>query len=167
MQITNELRILEVSATMVRNAPFKLVLGGRDGFGLENQSTLNLNESACVRYNIPLSIINLVGRILICSFESSKSPIKTNRYIYLDPCPLGDNELLIRSLYRKESIWPLSKKNVSHTLELSTISHYDGIHPSPQICPFYQFKVNLTAEEYECCKTLPQASTFKVNLSLQ
>lgn len=151
------------------NAPFQIVLEG-NSFRREEESSLTLDTDTCSRYNIPMSF-DLVGRTLICSFESRELSFKDNNFV--DMNSLESDDLNISSLSKNESIWssfgtisPSKHSKVSRTLTLSSFGGGDGIHPSPLPCPFYRVVLELTDEEYEACKVLPPNSIFKVNFRL-
>ncbi len=173
MQITKEFRIHEVKAARVSNAPFQIILEG-NLFRREDESSLTLDTETCVRYNIPMSL-DLVGRTLVCSFESRELPLKNDGHFegLVDMELLENDNLAIHSLKRNEVISssfgvipPSKHSEVSRVLKLSSFGGGDGIHPSPLPCPFYRIILELTDEEYEACKVLPPTSVFKVNFHL-
>jgi len=173
MQITREFRIHEVKAARVSNAPFQIVLEGNP-FRREEESSLTLDTDTCARYNIPMSL-DLVGRTLVCSFESRELPLKNNGHFkgHVDMESLENDNLAIHSLKRSEvvssffgMIPPSKHSEVSRTLELSSFGGGDGIHPSSLPCPFYRIVLELSDEEYEECKALSPTSVIKASFRL-
>lgn len=173
MQITKPFKICEVKATDASNAPFQIILL-HNALKREEESSLTFDTDTRVRYNIPLSF-NLVGRTLICSFESRELSLRDDNHGNgrVDTESLGSDDLQIQSLKKNEvtlSIFytiPPSKYNqVSQTLELSSFGGDDGMRVHIMPCPFYRFITELTDEEYEACKDLPVNSVFKVSFNL-
>ena len=173
MQITKEFRIQEVKATRVSNAPFQLVLEGNP-FRQNGESTLTFDTDTLARFGIAMSL-DLVGRTLVCSFESRELPLESNGHLkgHVDIKAVTSDDLAIHSLHKNErvspsfGIIPPSKHSeVSRTLELSSFGGGDGIHPSPLPCPFYRFSLELTEEEYEACKVLSPVSVICANFRL-
>lgn len=168
MQIVKEFTICEVRATQASNAPFQIILLG-NMIKREEKSSLVLDRDMCVRYNIPMSL-DLVGRTLICLFESRELPLKNDR---VDMGLIGNDELQIQSLKRNEvesaifyTVPPSKYNDVSQILELSSFGGGDGVHLHIMPCPFYHFIVNLTNGDYRMCKNLPANSVFKVTFNL-
>ena len=173
MQITKEFKIHEVKAARVSNAPFQIVLEGNP-FRRERESSLTLDTDTCTRYNIPMSL-ELVGRTLICSFESRELPLKNDGHFkgHVDVESLDSDTLAIHSLKRSEvvspsfgMIPPAKHSEVSRTLELSSFGGGDGMHLSPLPCPYYRIVLELSDEEYEACKALSPTSVIKASFRL-
>jgi len=169
MKITKLLTIHEVKATRIRNTPFQIVLEGSNPFEQEKKSILTLDTDTCTRFNIPTSF-DLVGQVLICSFESHEFPLKNN---LVSMESIKDNDLKICHLKRCEVVSPVMSvippfkhDKISRTLELLSFGGGDGIHFSPLPCPFYRIVLELSDEEYEECKALPPVSVFKVSFCL-
>lgn len=168
MNITKEFRIHAVTAARVSNAPFQIVLEGNP-FRRDKESSLTLDAETCARFGIPMSL-ELVGRRLVCSFESRELPLEDSGLFKGRPDmkQLDHDDLAIRSLHKNERVTPLffgtipSSKHaeMSRTLELSSFGGGDGIHPSSLPCPFYRIVLELTEEEYEACKALPPTSVM-------
>ena len=172
MQITKEFKIQEVKATRVSNAPFQIVLEGNP-FRRNGESSLTLDTETCIRFGIAMSF-DLVGRTLICSFESRDLSLETDGHFkdHVDMKAVTSDDLTIHSLHRNECIRPSfgiissSKHNeISRTLELSSFGG-GGIHPSPLPCPFYRISLELTEEEYKACKTLSTTSVIRASFRL-
>ena len=168
MNITKEFRIHEVRAAKISNAPFQIVLESNP-FRQNGRSYLTLNMDTCAHFDIPMSL-EIVGRTLVCSFNSHELPLKANEHLWNH---VDSNDLEIRSLQRNEQVSPSlglipPSKHIetSRTMELSSFGGGDGIHPSPLPCPFYRIILELTEEEYEECKTLPPASVFRLSFHL-
>lgn len=173
MQITKPFKICEVKATDASNAPFQIILL-HNALKREEESSLTFDTDTRVRYNIPLSF-NLVGRTLICSFESRELSLQGDDIAMerIDRRQLSSDELQIQSLKKIEVTFPIfytippSKYNqMSQTLELSSFGGGDSMRMHIMPCPFYRFLVELTNEEYEACKALPANSVFKVSFNL-
>ncbi len=173
MRITKEFRIHEVKATRVSNAPFQIVLEG-DPFRRNGESSLTLDAETCKRFCIAMSL-DLVGRTLICSFESRELPLETNEHFkgHVDMNAVTSDDLAIHSLHKNEHVSPSfgmippsKHSEVSRALQLSSFGGGDGIDPSPLPCPFYQISLELTEEEYEACKALPPASVIRATFRL-
>jgi hypothetical protein len=173
VQITKEFRIHEVKAARVSNAPFQIVLEGNP-FRRNGESSLTLDADTCMRFSIPMSL-DLVGRTLICSFESRELPLEANGHFkgHVDMKALDTDDLAIHSLHKNERVSPSfgmippsKHSEVSRTLELSSFGGGDGIHPSPMPCPFYRIVLELTEEEYEACKALPPTSVIRTSFRL-
>ena len=168
-----EFIIHEVKAARVSNAPFQIVL--EDGsFKRNRESSLTLDVDTCARFGIPMSL-ELVGRMLVCSFESYDIPLEVDGHFkgQVDMKTVTSDDLAIRSLHKNErvsasfsAIPPSKHSEVSRTLELSSFGGGDGIHPSPLSCPFYRIVLKLTEEEYEECKVLPPASVIRMSFRL-
>jgi hypothetical protein len=172
MQILHELRIREVSATIVTNAPFRIECEGNP-FSDENRSSLVLNRIICERYSIPMSV-DIAGRILICLFESRELPLEKEGHFKdaVDQRSLGDDDLGIKSLERKEVISPMlglippaNSIEIYRILRLSSFGGDDMCQMMP--CPFYRFTLELTEDEYETCKALAPSSKFEVSFCLK
>ena len=173
VQITKEFRIQEVKAARVSNAPFQIVLEGNP-FRREGESSLTFDTDTCTRFGIPMSL-DLVGRTLVCSFESHELPLESNGHFkgHVDMKAITSDDLAIHSLKRSEvvspsfgMIPPSKHSEVSRTLELSSFGGGDGIHPSPLPCPFYRITLELTEKEYEACKALPPTSVIRASFRL-
>jgi hypothetical protein len=172
MQITKQFKIFEVRATKVTNASFQIILAGNPmRLNQENLSSLTLDLSTCIQYNIPMSL-DLVGRNLICSFENRELPLQNNGQ-RINIKSLGNDELQIQSLKKNETISPIfytippSKyEEVLRTLELSSFGGGDSMHIHMMPCPFYHLIIELTDEEYEMCKVMPANSVVRVNFRL-
>ena len=172
MRITREFIIHKVEATRASSA-FQIVLEGNP-FRREEESFLTFDKDTCARYNIPMSL-NLVGRTLICSFESRELPLKNDEHFkgHVDMESLENDNLAIYSLKRSEVISPSLEmippskhSKVLRTLKLSSFGGGDGIHPSPLPCPFYRIVLELSDEEYEECKALSPTSVIKASFRL-
>ena len=162
-------KICEVKAKKINNVPFQIVLEG-DPFRREQESSLTFDTDTCVRYNIPMSL-DLVGRTLVCSFESRELPLRNKGHVDMES--LENDNLAIHSLKRSEvvspsfgMIPPSKHSEVSRTLELSSFGGGDGIHFSPLPCPFYRIVLELSDEEYEECKALSPTSVIKASFRL-
>lgn len=173
VQITKEFRIQEVKAARVSNAPFQIVLEG-DLFRRNSESTLTFDPDTLTRFGIAMSL-DLVGRTLVCSFESRELPLESNGHFkgHVDMKAVTSDDLAIHSLRKNERVStsfgmipPSKHSEVSRTLELSSFGGGDGIHPSPLPCPFYRVSLELTEEEYEVCKALPSASVVRASFRL-
>ncbi len=174
MNIVKELRIEEVKATRASNAPYQIILqGSRFGKGQE-EPCLTLDKTTCDKYHIPIAL-DLVGKILICTFQSHELPIKQEKEWkgYVDLRSAADDHLQIKMLKRVETSYPLFnqappmkyEKSVL-TLELSSFGEGDGMHFHVLPCPFYHV-LELTEAEYEVCKLLPVNSVFIVSFKLR
>ena len=129
-----------------------------------------LGADTCARYNIPMSL-DLVGRMLICSFKSRELPQNSNRGI--DKRFLLSDDVMICLLKKTEAmipyfavIPPSKQSKVSRTLELSSFGGGAAMHFHIMPCPFYKIILELTDEEYEACKELPPTSVFKISFRL-
>lgn len=173
MQITKELRIQEVKAARVSNASFQIVLEGNP-FRRNGESILTFDADTLSRFGIAMSF-DLVGRALVCSFESRELPLESNGYFKgrVDMKAVTSDDLAIHSLRKNERVSPSfgmippsKHSEVSRTLKLSSFGGGDGIHPSPLPCPFYRISLELTEEEYEECKALPPTSVVRASFRL-
>ena len=121
--------------------------------------------------------LDLVGRRIICSFESRELPLQKvgDWKRYVDMGSVGKDDLVIKSLERNELVLEVSfgtalppkHSEVSRTMNLSSFGEGDGMHPHVMPCPFYRFFLELTEEEYEGCKALSSLSVFKVSFQLK
>ncbi|GEM_PF-3392727 len=170
MQITKEFRICEVKAARVSNAPYEIILENENLFARESKSSLTLDTDACDRNSIRMSF-DLVGRTLICSFESRKLKVKADEPFRWDR-KLSDEDLHMKSLERKEetllltyTVPPSKNSIISQKLELKTL--LGGGRLSPMPCPFYHFFLDLTDKEYRTVKTLSASTVFRASFSLK
>ncbi len=170
MRITKEFRIQDVKTTRISNAPFQIMLDGNP-FRREEKSSLKLDADTCARYHIPISL-DLLGKTLICSFESHELPLKDNGCFkgLINMELLKNDDLMIHSLSKNETVSPhleiippLKHYEISRTLKLLS---FDGGAGNPRPCPFYQIVLELSDEEYEACKALPATSVIRVNFRL-
>lgn len=169
MKLIKKFKIHEVRATSLT---FKIILGNEESSSKE--SSIALDKNTCARFNIPMSL-DLVGRTLICYFESRELPLEEDKYFkeQVDMDSVDSDDLEIQSLKRSEvvslslSILPSPKHvKVSRTLKLLSFNNGEGAHYHIPHRPFYEIFVELTEEEYWSCKSLPPTSVFKINLSL-
>lgn len=169
MKIVKEFRIDKIIRSRVINEPFKIVLNNGESF-------FTLNEKTCIRFGITMSM-NLIGRILVCSFKSRELLLhKTNKQFFkgcvnmknvtsddLEICSLHKNERVISLL---NTIPPSKHSEVSRIIKLSSFDNNVGIHPTPLPCPFYQINFKLTEKEYEACKALSPTSVMRMSFHL-
>lgn len=73
MQITKRFNIREVRATNASNAPIEIMLQTEPWRGEQKETALILDAKTCASHGIPRSL-DIVGRTLICSFESREVP---------------------------------------------------------------------------------------------
>ena len=118
--------------------------------------------------------LDLVERILVCSFESHRIPVenKESRKKRVSKYSLSDDDLEIKLLERREEMMPLfytipssKKSSISQTLELRTPCRGDRLSFVP--CPFYHFFLDLTDKEYRTCKALSGNTVFRASFSLK
>lgn len=167
MRITKQFKIFEIRATETPNAPFQIILAGNPlKLNQENLSSLTLDANTCIQYNIPISL-DLVGRNLVCSFESRELPLQDDGK-HINIGSLGNDELHIQSLKKNETISPIfytippsKHEEILRTLELLSFGGGDGMHIHIMPCPFYHFIIELTDEEYEMCKAMPANSVVE------
>lgn len=168
MVITKELMIQEVKAARISNAPYEIVLESARLFEREKRSSLTFDANACARHGIPMSL-DLVGRTLICSFESRKLRTKNESFMSRR---LLEQDLCMESLVREEetsllsyTVPPSKKLVISQTLELKTYAC--GGRYSTLPCPLYHFFLDLTDKEYRTCKALSATTVFRPSFSLK
>ena len=160
MEITKKLKITEVKATNISNAPFQIISHNPID-GDEKDSSLMIDEETFVKYKIPREF-GLVGKVLTCLFVSRESKERFS----------DRNSLEIKSIEKKEitsllpHAIPASKaEKVTIKLILSTQGGYGRF--SAILCPFFKFSLDLTEEEYVLCKNLSPETEFELkNLSV-
>lgn len=170
MKIVKELKISSVSGTLISNAPYKFTLSDPQlQWTEEKESSMSVDADTCARHSVSPSL-DLVGRTLVCSFESHELPLKDEKYVNWGV--VGDDNVPVKSLEMKEKVTvayfqlpPGKNTSVSHILELMT--HADGGRYTLLPCPFYRFFLDLTNEEYEECKALPAYTAFRASFSLK
>jgi len=170
VQITKEFQIIEVKAALVSNAPYQVVLEGNQ-LSWGKKSFLTLDAETLKRYDILMSL-NLVGRILVCSFENRELPLKETGHFKgsVDMDSKSDNDLKIQSIRKNEAVLPsfLTMSKHEQVLRIAELESFRGggrDNPSP--LPYYYLVLELTNEEYEACKALPVNSALKVSFRLK
>jgi hypothetical protein len=173
MQIMKEYRIGEFSISRSDNAPFRIELD-RTSWDVKEKSSLSLDRATCKRYKIPLTL-DLVGRTMICSFESKELPLLEGEWKgHVDYLSVRNDDLQIQSIEKKEAIRPMfnrippSKSNTAVCImKLSSFGGGDGMHFHILPCPFYEITLELTEDEYEACRALSPTAVFRIHFALK
>lgn len=139
-------------------------------------SHIFLDKQTCVLCSLPTTDFPM-GGIITCTLTSEPAPQEDWFCNPLhggdvDRKALGPDLLEIKAL-KQETVysWPLSspkakkESRTRHSLRLSTLAGRGWRPKAPMPIPYFDFNIELSANEYEVCKTLPDSSIFKVSLT--
>lgn len=156
MIITAEYQIARCGSSMFPLTPIEIKLKNpyEDCF-------MNLDREACDRHNLRLSFA-LSGKILACRFESIENP--------------NDSDIATGS-YAKDNLVRCTMKRIGKdfpgpgyahwTVKLATADLTKLRSKNPTVCPFYQFLLDLSEEEYKKCLALPLTAVFRLSFKVQ
>ncbi|MFH0779989.1 MAG: hypothetical protein V1928_03995 [Parcubacteria group bacterium] len=156
MIISAEYRIAEIASTVYSNSPYRIRL---EFSHAECFMTLDREDSD--RLNIRLAF-DLKGKILACAFESIDNPSDSK----IESGSFAKDNLIICSLSTKIRDFP-GKGYTVRPLKLATADLGNNNAMKASQCPFYQFTLNISAEEYAQCKALPKTAVFRASFKVQ
>lgn len=170
MQIVKSYYVQRLEVQRAGNRPYRLILLEPDSRS-RVESQVTFDDRARERHGIPLAF-EVAGATLECRFEAVVPVVRATPGLETLEKFLSDPDILCmqgvyshtetRAAYSGDGLDSWTRREI----KLETYTGFDGIHPTPLPCPYYELTVPLSDDEYLACMRLAKRTVFRATFKI-